>query len=363
MTVKSSNYIGENIGERTMTSDRPINHPVNFYTHQSGQRDRVAQLFLKVIQREIESRLNQALHHRIYLRTLDRKTQFREIDIPWAIHQTNGDRPEVNLSEYTNIEAVFAHKEIQGRLGICGVPGSGKTTLVLKLAQGLVNQAMHNPESPLPILLDVSSWQNNQQAIAPWIISILQIKYHLDRQTAKQLLKPHQVILLCDGLDELDETNQNKFISNLNKFLLDYWSGKIVIIGGITPHLMQLFIVNIQTYIELLPLTNNSVDRYLVQNDCEYLREAIQADANLLQISQIPLFLNLIILSATEINLSEWQLGKNRAEKLSYLWDAYIRNGLKDRGYFSHTSKENRDKNIVRWFSWLAQKSLKHHQP
>ncbi len=345
-----------------MSSDRPINHSVNFPDH-SGQRDRVSQLLLTVIHREIESRLNQALHHRIYPRTMDRKNQFMDMEIPWAIHQNKGDRPELNLSEYTNIEAVFAHQEIQGRLGICGVPGSGKTTLILKLAQGLVNQAMYNPESPLPILLDVSSWQNNQQAIAPWIISILQLKYHLDRQTAKQLLKPHQVILLCDGLDELDESTKNKFISKFNQFLLDYWSGKIVIVGGTTPHLMQLSIVNIETYIELLPLTNNSVYRYLFQSDCEYLWEAIQSDADLIQIAQIPLFLNLIILSATEINLREWQLGKNRAEKLSYLWDAYIRNGLKCQGYFSHTSKDDGDKNLVRWFAWLAQKSLKHHQP
>lgn len=326
--------------------------------------DRLLKIMLKAIHLEVESRLHQALHQRIYQKNIDPKTKPCPLDIPGKIYRYRGNKSEAPLLKSANIAEILVDSSIPEKILIRGVQGSGKTTLLLQLAKELLNRAMNNSGVPLPILLDISSWQNNQPAIASWILSMLKLKYHLNRQTAKNLLKPDQVIILFDGLDELDDHAADKFIQQINHFLCHHWSGSLVICAGLNPQQTQLSIVNIDRCIDLQPLTLNSVYHYLVQSDCEYLWNGIHPNPNLTQIAEIPLFLNLIIIAAREINLPEWQAGKNQSERLSYLWDAYVRTGLKIMHKSdNHTEEKLSKKDMFRSLSWLAQKSLNQKQP
>ena len=123
--------------------------------------------------------------------------------------------------------------------------------------------------------------------------------------------------------------------------------------------------VNINGAIALQPLTEEQVSDYLRQTDCEFLWNQIKDDSNLIQIAQIPLFLNLITLSATEIDVREWQQATNQVEKQSYLWDAYIRTEFKRQS--QKTSQKIKhplsEKETMRCLSWFAQKCLKQKQP
>jgi predicted NACHT family NTPase len=68
---------------------------------------------------------------------------------------------------------VFDQEGVEGRLLILGKPGAGKTTMLLELAKELVQRAEQDLSEPVPILLSLSSWQNDQQSITDWIVAEL----------------------------------------------------------------------------------------------------------------------------------------------------------------------------------------------
>lgn len=319
--------------------------------------DRLQALLLEAIKTEIESRLNQSLHQRVYIADPNPIASLGDIKLKIS------PNPQENLAKNPKIEAIFDRPLVRGRLFIRGVPGSGKTTLLLQLAKVLVNRAVERPELPLPILLDVSSWPRKQQAIAQWIISILKRKYALDSATAKKLIKLERVILLFDGLDQLKPSQQNKCIEQLNSFLQNHWSGSLAVCGGLATEQNNHISLNINAAIELQLLTPERISAYLLQADCELLWNSIKHKPELIKIARSPLFLNLMILSATEINLQEWQQLANSEDRLTYLWNAYIRSGLK-RGHekiaqINKIKNQPQNENNLNRLSWLAQKSIK----
>lgn len=369
-----------------MNRDRLISHPPTTANH-SSHRDRLQTLFLKLIKTEVESRLNQSLHQRIYL--AQTAPDFHQLGSPGKVQLKIRENLAETLPEHTKIEEIFARPEIRDRLLIRGVPGSGKTTLLLQLAQVLCARAVNHPELPIPILLDIPSWARKKQAISKWIVTILKQKYSLDSATATQWIKYHQVILLLDGLDELEESQQDKFIAQLNKFLANHWSGSFVVCGGMPSdnhNQITQIPVNIDAVIELLPLTPEQISTYLVNTGCESLWNDIKNDADLINLVQIPLFLNLIIIAATEIKIPQWQQMPTWDDQQSYLWNSYIRHGLKrgDRkanldnqgltqspfltalawGRFSNQVKHiSENQQTWQWLSWLAHNSIKQKQP
>lgn len=72
------------------------------------------------------------------------------------------------LAPETSIISVFNHEDIYQRLLILGEPGAGKTTYLLELAWDLVQQAEQNAAAPVPVIVDLASWQPGQ-TIPEWL--------------------------------------------------------------------------------------------------------------------------------------------------------------------------------------------------
>lgn len=67
-----------------------------------------------------------------------------------------------------------------------GEPGVGKTTMLLKLAEELVNRAKSDSEHPIPVLFSLSSWKNDNQTIKDWLVDQLKDKYGVRKDIGKQ---------------------------------------------------------------------------------------------------------------------------------------------------------------------------------
>ncbi|MEG4272023.1 MULTISPECIES: CHAT domain-containing protein [unclassified Microcoleus] len=99
------------------------------------------------------------------------------------------DESEVKVGNKKNRETVkssiieiFDRESIAGRLLILGAPGSGKTTTLLELAQELIKRAENDASEPIPVLFNLSSWKDDNQTIAQWLIQELKDKYGVSAQ-------------------------------------------------------------------------------------------------------------------------------------------------------------------------------------
>jgi hypothetical protein len=108
------------------------------------------------------------------------------------------------------------------RLLIIGEPGAGKTVILLKFAQKLLELAEKSPDFPVPIILNLSSWRNEGQPFDIWLEqNLVYAAGHsgVSRQQAKDLTDSNQLILLLDGLDEVPEAHRDSCLQQLAAYL------------------------------------------------------------------------------------------------------------------------------------------------
>ncbi len=177
-------------------------------------------VLLKAIKMQVETRLESSLHNRVYIIPSQDKNP-NQVEHPWSIDVKSGSKPKVRLPQNTHIITVFDQAGIDGRLLILGQPGAGKTTMLLELTQKLVERAENNLNEPIPILLSLSSWQNDQQSIKDWIITELNSGkyYKVRKDITLQWLEEGEIIPLLDGLDELAASRQESCVQKLKEFL------------------------------------------------------------------------------------------------------------------------------------------------
>ena len=99
----------------------------------------------------------------------------------------------------------FGRDDIAGKLLILGAPGSGKTTALLSLAEQLVIGAIDQPQTVIPVILELSTWREDSQSIEAWIIEQLYDLHGGNRKEKiyEKYLERQVLLPLLDGLDEL----------------------------------------------------------------------------------------------------------------------------------------------------------------
>ncbi len=80
----------------------------------------------------------------------------------------------------TSILEVYETSERE--LLILGEPGAGKSTLLLHLAQALVQRAEQEEAHPLPVILRLSSWAEQQPALEDWMSDQLALTYDVSQK-------------------------------------------------------------------------------------------------------------------------------------------------------------------------------------
>ncbi|HKR15481.1 MAG TPA: NACHT domain-containing protein [Pyrinomonadaceae bacterium] len=105
--------------------------------------------------------------------------------------------------------------ERTGRLLLLGDRGSGKTMLLLGLAEHLAQKAQHNPHEPLPVILNLAAWSPAYAGFNQWVSAMLTKGYGLSANDARTLLKTRGIVFLLDGLDELARNRETETATRL----------------------------------------------------------------------------------------------------------------------------------------------------
>ena len=119
--------------------------------------------------------------------------------------------------------------DMNGELLVLGKPGSGKTILLLQLAEHLLAKAQSDPKQPLPVVFNLSSWTAKQESLDKWLVDELRRSYQVPKKTAESL----KFALLLDGLDEVAENVRNACVKAINHYRKNHSNVDIVVCSRI----------------------------------------------------------------------------------------------------------------------------------
>ena len=242
---------------------------------------------------------------------------------------------------------------------ILGAPGAGKTTIQLELAQELVKRAEEQPDYPVPVLFNLSSWKDDHQSLTDWLVAELKSKYGVSTKLSQEWVNNHQLLPLLDGLDELELQRQELCVHAINQFLASETRPfSLVVCSRIEEYSNYTNSLQLNSAVFLQPLNDNQICDYLTSVNYTELWQTIKDDSGLLDFIKTPLMLSLTVLAFQEIPINQWQKFTSQEERLHYLLDAYMQRMLTRliKSTYDLKQKPLTDRQTKKWLNWMAQR-------
>lgn len=340
-----------NLGQQTT----PVGNPA---------RPKNERILLATVKEEVTARLRQSLHNAVLI-NLGKESQPQQVKRPWDAEIKIGLKSAVPLPDTTTILEVFNSEEIAGKLLILGAPGAGKTTTQLELAQALIKRAEEQPDYPVPVLFNLSSWKDDKQLIMDWLIAELKSKYGFSVNIGKEWIENQQLLPLLDGLDELEPQRQESCVNAINQLLQgEYRPQCLAVCSRREEYDSYKNNLYLNGSIYLQPLTDNQIHNYLIEVNHADLWQTINEDLELLKLVRTPLFLSITILASQEISIEVWQQLNSTIDRIQHLLKAYVvRMLVRDINSRIYTKKNcPKDRQTRLWLVWLAQQLQRESQ-
>ena len=270
-------------------------------------------------------------------------------------HRDYGDYkfPETAL----DIKMVF--EDMHGELLILGAPGCGKTILLLQLAKKLINKAWQDKQCPIPIVFNLSSWAATAQPLEAWLVNELLSKYHVPQKAAKEWIEHEEVLLLLDGLDEVNKEERANCVEAINTFRMNYSSIKLTICSRSEEYEELTTKLNLRAAITLQPLSEEQITAYLAMPSYQVLRDRMRADKTLQDIAHIPFLLNTMAYAYKGAKPQDLALNLAKDDKsnpLKHLFEQYVEKRIKsDKSKSLYSARE-----IRHYLKMLAAMMVKH---
>ncbi|NEU80970.1 NACHT domain-containing protein [Nostoc sp. UIC 10630] len=361
--LPNSQFGGGFINAESVNAQRIGGDILNFFFGQQTTpvgdpaRPKNERILLAAVKEEVTARLRQSLHNAVLI-NLGKEPQPQQVKRFWDTEIKIGFKPAKPLPDTTTILEVFDSQEIAGKLLILGAPGSGKTTTQLELAEELTKRAEEQPDCPVPVLFNLSSWKDDRQSLTNWLLAELKSKYGVSIKLGEEWVNNHQLLPLLDGLDELEPQRQELCVHEINQFLAGETRPLyLVVCSRIEEYSNYSTQLQLNGAIYLQPLTNNQICNYLTSINFTELWSTISSDLDLLELIKTPLLLSITVLASQEISLESWQNLTSTADLIQYLLEAYIgrmlTRNINSVAYFQNKYPSAEQTRI--WLVWLAQ--------
>jgi DNA polymerase III delta prime subunit len=293
--------------------------------------------------------LEHSVHHAVLL-ALGKTLRRDIVDHPWDTILRVHDEPPRMLAPTQSIEQVF--RDLNQALLILGEPGSGKTITLLELARDMLLQARSNPRAAVPVVLNLSSWQEG--ALANWLMSELQLKYGMPHSVSRAWLDDDQLLLLLDGLDEVAAARRLSCIQAINEFRRDRNATPIAVCSRTQEYEELRTRLQVKGAVLLQPLTRLQIDEYLeaAGAELETARQAFKEDPSLYQLAESPLMLSVIALAYRRASHGELRALERSDQRHRHVFEAYLRQVFRRPG----RTPNNRysDTRTLGWLVFLA---------
>jgi GTPase SAR1 family protein len=186
-----------------------------------------------------------------------------------------------------------------GQLLILGVPGAGKTTMLLELARDLLDRAEQDPLLPIPVVFNLSTWATEGEPLAEWMIRELRLRSDAPKRLAREWVTREQICPLLDGLDEVVGAQRQHCVTAINAYRSDNgWSPLIVCsredeYEALAQRLMLPVAIVVQ------PLSTAQVSQFLENGGrpLDGVRAAVHRDREFANSMRTPLMLSVVALA------------------------------------------------------------------
>ncbi|MGB3560600.1 MAG: NACHT domain-containing protein, partial [Geitlerinemataceae cyanobacterium] len=244
------------------------------------------------------------------------------------------------LPPQTTILDVFDNPTISGKFLILGKPGGGKTTTLLELAEALIERAEGDSDAAIPVILELSSWQEVTKpkflkflpfgkpekydpSIKEWVLSQL-MSQGVSQEIGEEWLQQKELVLLLDGLDELQPERQGKCVRAINQFLGGEFSPlHLVVCSRKEEYEDYEEMLRLNGAICLEDLTNEQIQDYFTSVNLGEFWESIKGSEKIVNFIRQPLFLAITSLAYQQIDVEEWRNCNTEERAIDYLLGVY----------------------------------------
>ncbi len=294
----------------------------------------------------VEGVLENSLHYAVMI-DLGLRSEISAVENPWdtVIRTPSGNETQ------TDERIIDVFDRLNGKLLILGDPGSGKTTTLLTLARDLLRRAQIDDAHPIPVVLNLSSWGEKQLSITEWLVEELNAKYQVPRQVGQHWVDGDELLLLLDGLDEINEEARTACVKAINAYRRDHGFVDVVVCSRITDYDLLSARFTLNGAIIVQPLNREQVKSYFKQLGSEFedVIAIINKDEAFFELCQSPLMISII--SLTIASERQTLLSLTQPEDLrDTIFDTFIEQTLTSPKHQSHYSADF----IRDQLGWLA---------
>ncbi|MCG5061385.1 MAG: NACHT domain-containing protein [Limnoraphis sp. WC205] len=251
----------------------------------------------------------------------------------------------------------------EGRtLLILGEPGAGKTTVLLKLTRDLIARTSENLNRPIPVVFNLSSWAKKRQKIADWLVDELQSNYGVSKSLGKIWVQDQQLLLLLDGLDEVQAKHREACVEAINQFMQNYGLTEMVVCSRIKDYQALSNRLQVRGAICVQPLTSKHINQYLDEagEQLQGVKTLLQQDTAMQEMMKSPLTLSIVSMAYKDISVENLQQFGSIEERRRHLFETYIERMFRRHGRamrMKYTPEQTKH-----WIGWLATRMVQESQ-
>jgi DNA polymerase III delta prime subunit len=280
---------------------------------------------------------------------LELQTKSDAVEQPLKAIVQTADQPSTVIPAGTAISQIF--DDHGNALLILGAPGTGKTTLLLELAEQLLDRAEKDEEHPMPVVFNLSSWAVRRRPLHEWLITELNERSDVPKRVAQHWVETEQIIPLLDGLDEVSGHHRQACAEAINDFRRDHGLLPIAVCSRVADYESLATKLRLRTAITVQALTKLEIQHYLerIGELLHGLREALKKDPSLWELLETPLMLWVAMLAYRNAP-AEFAVADTLEQRRTRLFANFVD------AMFHRRSLNTRytPKQAISWLCWLA---------
>ncbi|NEQ34223.1 MAG: NACHT domain-containing protein [Leptolyngbya sp. SIO4C5] len=247
---------------------------------------------------------------------------------------------------------------------------SGKTVTLLKLAESLIVRSQQGLSQPLPIVVNLSSWAKQRKSLAEWLVQELYEIYGASKSLGKAWVDQEQLLLLLDGLDEVDARYRNDCVKVLNQFIQGHGLTEMVVCSRIQDYEALSERLKLRNAIYVQPLTSQQIEQFLKRagESLSALQTVLHHNAELRALASSPLMLSIMGLAYQGCSTDKIFPGETIQDYRQNLFDTYLDRMFEGARVAAYTQKikasEQRypRRKAQHWLTWMAQRMMQTSQ-
>lgn len=312
--------------------------------------------FIRSFRQEYSNRLTHSLQGRAALELgLHERTDMIASSAGLVFHHAD-TTTEYPLPSGTSIIQIY--DQAQRGLLILGAPGSGKSTLLLHLAVELLQRAESDLEHPIPIILNLSSWAEKKLPLADWFCEQCLLVYGIPKRVSVSWITSDQVLLLLDGLDEVEASVRSNCLDAINRYRGEHLVSLVVCSRSRDYENQQVRLI-LPVAVEIQQLEVAQVTAYLKRagKSLTAIRAVLRSNMTFQQLLTTPLMLTTVILTYRDKTVRDLPQMGSPEEQQRQIFTQYVQRMLerhRSRRIFSFTQTS-------RSLVWLAGQMWQRH--